>query len=154
MSFLRHGALRVAGGVPGCRLLCRPQLTDLLFSVIEQVVLERFWEGEAQDFLSEEVHRGVWLRFSLGFLFFPPLLFQVFAAVVIRGVGDPTGKDLFVQEDDRLHAAAAHSPPLKPGCVLQSISIFYHCFLVDDLFNGASDGDAGQVLEAANCQGW
>lgn len=141
-------------GQQACAGLSAPQLTDLLFSVVEQVVLEGIWEGKAQDLLTEEVHRGVWLGLRWGFLLLPPLLFQVFAAVVVGGVGDPAGKDLFVQKDDGLHAAAAHSPPLEPGRVLQSVSVFDHRFLVDDFFNGAPDGDAGQVLEASNCQGW
>ena len=55
---------------------------------------------------------------------FPPLLLQVCRAIVIRGVGDPTGKDLFVQKDKCFHSAAANSPSFKPGSVLQSVSRF------------------------------
>ena len=55
---------------------------------------------------------------------FPPLLLQVSRAIVIRGVGDPTGKDLFVQKDKCFHSAAANSPSFKPGRVLQSVSRF------------------------------
>ena len=55
---------------------------------------------------------------------FPPLLLQVSRAIVISGVGDPTGKDLFVQKDKRFHLAAANSPSFKPGSVLQSVSRF------------------------------
>lgn len=131
-----------------------PRTTDLLFSVIKQVVLQGIWQREAQDLLTQEVHRGLRLGVRRGgHLFFPPLLLQVSRAVVIRGVRDPTGKDLFVQKDNRFHSAAANSPSFKPGSVLQSISVFVHCFLVNDLLNGAPDGDACQVLEAANRQG-
>lgn len=143
-----------AAGSPPGRLGLLPWTTDLLFSVIKQVVLQGIWQREAQDLLTQEVHRGLGLGVRRGcHLFFLPLVFQVSAAGVIRGVGEPTGKHLFVQKDNRFHSAAANSPPFKPGSVLQSVPVFVHSFLVDDLLNGAPDGNARQVLEAANRQG-
>ena len=142
-----------AGGPPG-RLGLPPWTTGLLFSVIKQVVLQGIWQREAQDLLTQEVHRGLRPGVRRGRrLFSLPLLFQVSAAGVVRGVGDPTGKHLFVQKDNRFHSAAANSPSFKPGSVLQSVPVSVHSFLADDLLDGSPDGNARQVLEAANRQG-
>jgi len=136
----------------GLRLSSAP--TDLLLSVIEQVVFQGIWQREAQDLLTKEVHWSGWLRVRRrGSVLLPLLLFQVLTAVVVGWAGDPTGKYLLVQKDDRFHATAAHSPSLGPGSVLQSISTAAHCFLTDDLFNGAPDGDPSQILEAPHGQG-
>jgi len=136
----------------GLRLGSAP--TDLLLSVIEQVVFQGIWQREAQDLLTKEVHWSGWLRVRRrGSVLLPLLLFQVLTAVVVGWAGDPTGKYLLVQKDDRFHATAAHSPSLGPGSVLQSISTAAHCFLTDDLFNGAPDGDPSQILEAPHGQG-
>lgn len=104
----------------------------------------------------QEVHRGLRLGVRQGWspLLSPPLLLQIFRAIVIRRVGDPTGEDLFVQKDNRFHSAAANSPSFKVGSVLQSVPASVPCFLVNDLLNGAPDGEARQVLEAVNRQGY
>lgn len=128
------------------------QTGNLLFSVVKQVVLEGIWQWEAQDPLAEEVHWRIRLGgFPRGPLrSLPPLLFQVLTASVVGGVGNTTSEDLLVQKHDRFHSPAADSPSLEPGRALQSIGALAGRFLANGLLDGAADGDAGQVLQAAH----
>lgn len=48
---------------------------------------------------------------------------------------------------------AANSPSLKTRGVLPPVATSAGCFLVDELFDGAPDGEVSQDLENENCQG-
>lgn len=124
-----------------------------LVPVVEQVALQGVRQGQAQDLLPQDIHRGLRPRLHPALLFLPLLHVQPFTAGVLSRVGNPTGKHLFVQKDDGFHSTAANSPSLEPGSGLQSAPTSAHCLLVDGLLNGAPNGDASQVLEAADRQG-
>lgn len=124
---------------------------NLLFPVIKQVIFQGIRQRQTQDLFPQKVYRGIWLQFrGFGFLLFSSLILELLAVVIIRWVGDPTSEDLFVQENNSFHATATHTSSFKSWGVLQPVSIFAHCFLMYNFFNGSSDGYASQILEAAN----
>lgn len=132
-------------------------LPRLLFiSVIKQVIFQRVGKRQAEDLLSQAVCRRFGLQFRKRFFhLFPAIFLQFLTVIILQRVGDPACKDLFVQEDNGFHAAVPDAAPFKPRRVSEAVAVFAGSVLVDQLFNGAADGNPSQVLQAANHhRGW
>ena len=143
-----------AGGAPG-RLGLLPWTTDLLYSVIKQVVRWGIWQREAQDLLMQEVHRGprlgVWQGWS-------PLLSHHSSSrspepLSSGGLEIRLAKTSLCKKTSVSTRRRRTRLRLNLGVFFSLFPVSVPFFLVNDLLNGAPDGDVGQVLETVNCQG-